>query len=84
MTEPQKAELWQCGYSARCLAPERRRRATTAKAARNRSSLLRCCRYPAYRSARGVNQAQDVKPRGGQNTDVFAGVGDPVWGLPRR
>jgi hypothetical protein len=29
MTEPCIVELWPCGYIARCLAPECRRRATT-------------------------------------------------------
>jgi hypothetical protein len=29
MTEPQTVELWPCGYTAKCSAPECRRRATT-------------------------------------------------------
>jgi hypothetical protein len=29
MTEPQVIELWPCGYTAKCSAPECRRRATT-------------------------------------------------------
>jgi hypothetical protein len=29
MSEPRQAELWPCGYTARCSAPECRRRATT-------------------------------------------------------
>jgi hypothetical protein len=29
MTEPQVIELWPCGYTARCSAPECRRRTTT-------------------------------------------------------
>jgi hypothetical protein len=29
MSEPQTAELWPCGYTAKCSAPECRRRATT-------------------------------------------------------
>ena len=29
MTGPQTVELWPCGYTARCSAPECRRRATT-------------------------------------------------------
>jgi hypothetical protein len=29
MSEQQMVELWPCGYTARCSAPDRRRRATT-------------------------------------------------------
>jgi hypothetical protein len=29
VSEPQVIELWPCGYTARCTAPECRRRATT-------------------------------------------------------
>jgi len=29
VSEPRIAELWPCGYVAKCSAPERRRRATT-------------------------------------------------------
>jgi hypothetical protein len=29
MTEPRQVELWPCGYTAKCSAPDCRRRATT-------------------------------------------------------